>query len=149
MEIVKEPCTRMSKECGDAMKKLAHEIRTMTRSPSSPNNPQILAAKTAARNLKSLLKSDKFQEINLLQMISVAAVASLLNEIVICVEDISDSVNELSSLAEFKNPKEKESISAASTQIIISISETSLVPSILEQDYNDHQDNRHNSRTHL
>lgn len=156
-EMVKEPCTKMSKECGNAMKKLALEIRTLTR-PSAPNNPHIVTAKTAARDLKSLLKSDMFEDINLLQVISVAAVASLLIDVVICVEDIAESVNELALLAEFKSPKGKDQCMSASRQIvqekdcpnhiIIPINETSPSPSpsILEQDSDDHQNNGKNSR---
>lgn len=99
---VQEACTIMSNESGQALKELSLAIRTMTK-PSSPN-PHIENSKIASQKLKSLLKSDSWEDINLLQVIPVAAVASLLTDIVICVEDIAESVIELASVAKFKSP---------------------------------------------
>ncbi|KAI5667001.1 hypothetical protein M9H77_16854 [Catharanthus roseus] len=123
-ETIKMPCINMSKECGEAMKKLALSIKTMTRPTISTPNPHILTAKNAALELKSLLKSNILEDIKLLQVIPVAAVASLLTDIVTFVEEIAESINELASLAQFKAldiinvPKEKGDISAAAKQII-------------------------------
>ncbi|KAL2503796.1 Acetyl-CoA carboxylase 1 [Abeliophyllum distichum] len=58
----------------------------------------------ASKNLKSLLKSDFCENKNLLQIIPVAAIASLMIETAICVKNISEAVNELASLANFKPP---------------------------------------------
>ena len=93
----------MSKESGQALKELSLAIRTMTK-PSSPNR-HIVNSTTAAQNLESLLKSGSWEGINLRQLISVAAVASLLIDIVISVEDIAESVTELATLAKFQSPE--------------------------------------------
>ncbi|XP_027062992.1 aluminum-activated malate transporter 2-like [Coffea eugenioides] len=100
---VQEICTIMSKESGQALKELSLAIRTMTK-PSSPNR-HIVNSTTAAQNLESLLKSGSWEGINLRQLISVAAVASLLIDIVISVEDIAESVTELATLAKFQSPE--------------------------------------------
>ncbi|KAL2481801.1 Aluminum-activated malate transporter 8 [Abeliophyllum distichum] len=71
--------------------------------PSSPNL-LITNLKMASKNLKSLLKSDFCENKNLLQIIPVAAIASLMIETAICVKNISEAVNELASLANFKPP---------------------------------------------
>ncbi|KAL3530317.1 hypothetical protein ACH5RR_009639 [Cinchona calisaya] len=99
---VQETCKTMSTESGQALKELSLAIRTMTRAADSPNT-HIINAKTAARNLISLLKSDSWADINLLLVVPVAAVASLLADIVICVEDIDESVTELARLTKFKS----------------------------------------------
>ncbi|KAI3461249.1 hypothetical protein Pfo_017912 [Paulownia fortunei] len=91
----------MSSESGKALKELAWAVATMTR-PSYPNS-HASNLKMASKNLNSLLKSDFWEEhTNLLQVIPVAAVASLLNDTVISVENIADAIDELSSLANFK-----------------------------------------------
>ncbi|KAK4482741.1 hypothetical protein RD792_009908 [Penstemon davidsonii] len=96
--IIQDPFFSMSSEAGKALKDLAIAIQTMSK-PSSPN-PHIANLKIASQNLKSLLKSDLwYQHTDLLE---VAAVASLLIDTVILVENISDAVNDLSSLANFK-----------------------------------------------
>lgn len=92
--------SNVSSESGKALKELALAIKTMIL-PSSPN-PHITNMKIASGNLKSFLKSDFCEDTNLLQIMPVAAIASLLIEIVICVENIADAVNELASLANFK-----------------------------------------------
>lgn len=92
--------SNVSSESGKALKELALAIKTMIL-PSSAN-PHITNMKIASGNLKSFLKSDFCEDTNLLQIMPVAAIASLLIEIVICVENIADAVNELASLANFK-----------------------------------------------
>ncbi|KAL6563691.1 hypothetical protein OROGR_002650 [Orobanche gracilis] len=91
----------MSLESGKALKGLAWSVETMTK-PSYPN-PHSSNLKIACKNLNSMLKSDFWEEhTNLLQVMPVAAVASLLNDTVTCVENIADAVDELSTLANFK-----------------------------------------------
>lgn len=92
----------MSSESSYALKELALSIRTMTR--SSTAKAHIMNAKVTSMNLKYFLKTDSQKEItNLLEVIPVATVASLLVDIVTCVENIAESVNELAKLANFKN----------------------------------------------
>ncbi|KAL3620252.1 hypothetical protein CASFOL_035164 [Castilleja foliolosa] len=92
----------MSLESGKALKELACSVETMTK-PSNPS-PRVTSLKIESTNLNSMLKSDLFWEerANLLEVIPVAAVASLLNDTVASVEKIADAVDELSSLANFK-----------------------------------------------
>ncbi|XP_075100694.1 aluminum-activated malate transporter 7-like [Nicotiana tabacum] len=103
--MIKETTIKMSIESGKALKELAHSIKTMT-SPLSANK-HVSNAKTAAKNLKSLLILGFWEDINLLEVILVAVVASILTDIVICVEEIADSVNELASLSHFSSKETK------------------------------------------
>lgn len=97
----------MSSESGKALKELAWTVQTMTRPDSHESNLRI-----ASKNLHSLLKSDFWEEqTDVSLVIPVAAVASLLNDIVSCVEAIADAIDELSSLAHFKEGVKKMSLS--------------------------------------
>lgn len=71
---------------------------------SSSANPHIAASKSVAANLKSLLKTELIGEddVNLIEIVPVAAVALLLIDIVKCIENIEEAVHELASLASFK-----------------------------------------------
>ncbi|EYU36026.1 hypothetical protein ABFS82_14G229100 [Erythranthe guttata] len=93
----------MSRESGKALRELSLAVETMTR-PSPYPNCHVSSLKAASKNLNSLLKSELWGEhANLLQVIPVAAVASLLDDTVTSVEKIADAVDELSSLANFGN----------------------------------------------
>ncbi|KAL0417549.1 UNVERIFIED_CONTAM: Aluminum-activated malate transporter 2 [Sesamum radiatum] len=98
---IQDAFSGMISESGKALKEVASAIETMSRPPSP--NPHLANLKIASKNLKSLLKSDFWEGYsNLSQVIRVAAVASLLIDIVVCVENIADAVNELSTIANFK-----------------------------------------------
>ncbi|XP_022890697.1 aluminum-activated malate transporter 2-like [Olea europaea var. sylvestris] len=105
---IQELCTKMSSESSLALKELSLAIKTM--SSSSIADPHIVNAKTAAKKLKSLLKTDLWKDTNFLDIIPAAAVSSLLIEIVSCTVKIADSVHELASMAKFNNDalKQKE-----------------------------------------
>ncbi|XP_022766051.1 aluminum-activated malate transporter 8-like [Durio zibethinus] len=92
-------CTRMSAECAKAVKALATAMKTMT-DPSSAN-PHVENAKAAMRDLKFALKAASLQNADFLAIVPAATVASVLVEIVKCVEKISEAVHELSQLAHF------------------------------------------------
>ncbi|KAL7084770.1 hypothetical protein ACP275_14G241400 [Erythranthe tilingii] len=93
----------MSRESGKALRELSLAVETMTR-PSPYPNCHVSSLKAASKNLNSLLKSELWGEhANLLQVIPVAAVASLLDDTVTSVEKIADAIDELSSLANFGN----------------------------------------------
>ncbi|KAL9373921.1 hypothetical protein Peur_033541 [Populus x canadensis] len=99
---IQEPCTQMSAECGKALKSLASAIKTTT-VPSS-ENVNVENSKTAVQDLKIALKAVSLEhDQDLLQILPDATVASILVEIVICVEKISESVHGLSNLAHFKS----------------------------------------------
>lgn len=98
----------MSSESGKALKKVAWAVETMTK-PSRYRDSHVSNLKIASKNLNSLLKSDLWEEqTNLLEVIPVAAVASLLNDTVTIVEMIADAVDELGEMANFTNGIEGE-----------------------------------------
>nr|GMD21375.1 aluminum-activated malate transporter 2-like [Ipomoea batatas] len=105
--IMKGTCTKMSMESGKALQELASSVRNMNH-PSSANK-HMANSKTAAKNLKLLLSSSLWEDVDLLQVIPVAAVASILTEIVVCVENIAESVSELAASAQFKDNTESAS----------------------------------------
>ena len=96
---IQEACTNMSLESGKALKELGLAIKAMT--PPSSATPHILKSKDVANNLKCLLQSGLCEEINLLEVIPAAAVASMLVDVVCCTEKIAESIYELASLAQF------------------------------------------------
>ncbi|CAL1403787.1 unnamed protein product [Linum trigynum] len=97
---IKEPGTKMSRECGRALKEMSTAIKAMCQPCAA--DAHIEAAKAAAKGLNSLLKSGIWEGIDLLQVTPVATVASLLIDVVNCTEKIADAVAELASKAEFK-----------------------------------------------
>ncbi|GMY15736.1 aluminum-activated malate transporter 2-like isoform X1 [Fagus crenata] len=97
---IQEACTNMSLESGKALKELGLAIKAMT--PPSSATPHILKSKDVANNLKCLLQSGLCEEVNLLEVIPAAAVASMLVDVVCCTEKIAESIYELASLAQFK-----------------------------------------------
>ncbi|CAI9105762.1 OLC1v1004770C1 [Oldenlandia corymbosa var. corymbosa] len=108
-EKFRDPCTNMCKESGQALKELSLAIRKMTM-PSSPSD-HVMNSKMAAQNLKSLLTSDSWEkDTNLLQVMPLAAIASLLIEVVLSVEEIAESVNELASMANFSSSLDKNNV---------------------------------------
>ncbi|XP_034921106.1 aluminum-activated malate transporter 2-like isoform X2 [Populus alba] len=99
--LIQEACTNMSIESGKALKELSLTIKKMVQ-PSSADS-HIENAKSAAKNLKSLLKSGLWEDTDLLKVIPGITVASILNEVVKCTENIAESVHELASKAQFKS----------------------------------------------
>ncbi|KAE8663827.1 Aluminum-activated malate transporter 7 [Hibiscus syriacus] len=99
-----ETCTEISSESGKAMKELASAIKTMS-APSS-HRAHIAKAKDATEKLNSLLKTRLCEDIDVVEILAVATVASLLHDVLACTEKISESVHELATLAHFKNEKD-------------------------------------------
>ncbi|XAR60187.1 hypothetical protein NMG60_11033449 [Bertholletia excelsa] len=104
---IKEICTKMSLESGKALKELASAIKTMTRPESS--DIHVANSKAAAESLQSVLKAGFWRDSNLLEIVPVITVASLLRDVVICTEKLSESVHELASLAHFKTSENLQS----------------------------------------
>ncbi|RVW73246.1 Aluminum-activated malate transporter 8 [Vitis vinifera] len=69
--------------------------------PSSAD-PHVANAKAAVKDLEIALNAASLDETDLLEIIPDATVASILIEIVKCMEKVSESVHELSGLAHFK-----------------------------------------------
>ncbi|XVF19632.1 hypothetical protein REPUB_Repub11eG0127300 [Reevesia pubescens] len=99
---IQEPCTTVSYESSKALKELASTFRKMVRTRSAILH--IGSSKTAAEELKTLLKTSQWEEADhLLEIIPAASVASLLLEIIECIEKIDESVNELAKVASFRS----------------------------------------------
>lgn len=96
-----ETCIKMSSESGKAMKELSQAISKM-RQPSKAK-PHIEKAKQAAEEVNQMLRSSIWKNVNLSDVTPTATVASLLADVVVCIEDIEEAVQELASLAKFKN----------------------------------------------
>ncbi|XP_062014210.1 aluminum-activated malate transporter 2-like [Rosa rugosa] len=97
---IQEPCIDICTESGKALKELAAALKKMTRSSSADSH--IACSKAAVESLKLSLKRGIWKDANLLETIPSAAVASLLIEVVACVEKIAEAVHELASVAHFK-----------------------------------------------
>ncbi|XAR64759.1 hypothetical protein NMG60_11008573, partial [Bertholletia excelsa] len=102
--IIQVPCMEMSSESGKALKELALAIKTTTH-PSSAD-VHIHKTRAAADELKTALSSSSADRAHLLEIIPALAATSILSDIVQCVEQISESVHELSAQAHFKKAVE-------------------------------------------
>ncbi|XVF19630.1 hypothetical protein REPUB_Repub11eG0127100 [Reevesia pubescens] len=98
-----EACIKMSSESGKALRELASAMRTMTRPIPSSDCPHIAISKNAANSLKSMLKTGLCKDVDLLEIVAVATVASSLLDVLSCTEKIYESIHELASLAHFKS----------------------------------------------
>ncbi|ANM65310.1 unnamed protein product [Arabidopsis thaliana] len=99
---IQEPITTMSREVGEALKAIAKSIKTM-RNDSACVNAHIDNSKKAIKNLKIALKSSYPETYkDLLEIIPGVTMASILIEVVNCVEKIYEAVEEFSGLAHFK-----------------------------------------------
>ncbi|XP_027343355.1 aluminum-activated malate transporter 2-like [Abrus precatorius] len=103
---IEEPCIKMSTETGKALKELAVAMHKMV--PPSAADPHIAKSKIAATNLRSIIKTGLWEDTNLFEVIPVLTVASLLVDVVSYTEKLEESIQELSTLAKFKNKDDKE-----------------------------------------
>lgn len=90
----------MSTESGKALKALGTAIKTMKDPKSACQHLE--NSKNAVEELHIALKAASLEDADILAIIPAATIASILVEIVTCVEKISMSVYELSQLADFK-----------------------------------------------
>ncbi|KAL4284805.1 hypothetical protein GQ457_16G007930 [Hibiscus cannabinus] len=97
---IQVPCKRVSLECSRALKEMSSAFRKMVLTRSAIMH--IENSKKAAEELKSLLKTSLWEEADLLEIIPAASVASLLMEIIECIEKISEAVNKLGEAASFR-----------------------------------------------
>lgn len=112
---IQDACLNLTSESAKAMNKLAFAIKTMT-TPRSVGS-HITKSRIAGNNLKSLLNTCLCKESDMLDVIPVVSVASLLVDAVSCTEKIVESVQELASLAKFKNMKPRKAPSRSSSRI--------------------------------
>uniref|UniRef100_A0A803LXN1 Aluminum-activated malate transporter n=1 Tax=Chenopodium quinoa TaxID=63459 RepID=A0A803LXN1_CHEQI len=99
-----EPCMKISAESGNALNELSIAIKKMNK--PSKAKPHLQKAKQAAENLNLMLKSNIWKNLNLSDVTPAATVANLLADVVSCTEDIAEAVQELASLAKFKDVKD-------------------------------------------
>ncbi|KAG6632023.1 aluminum-activated malate transporter 2-like [Carya illinoinensis] len=125
---IQATCTMMSMESGKALTELASVIKTMT--PPSSAKPHIAKSENAAKGLKSLLQAGLCKDIDLLEVLPAATVASLLVDVVSSTEKITESINELATLARYESIEhiivdEKEAAESLHLQPIAPCSNTS------------------------
>ncbi|XP_021836791.2 aluminum-activated malate transporter 2 [Spinacia oleracea] len=116
-----EPCMKMSTESGNCLSELSMAIKKMNK--PSKAKPHLQNAKQAVQNLNVLLTANIWKNLNLSDVTPVATVAKLLADVVACTEDIAEAVQELASLAKFKDAKEK-------TKVAPQIEKTKVAPQI-------------------
>ncbi|XP_060169930.1 aluminum-activated malate transporter 2-like [Lycium barbarum] len=98
---IQDPCTKMSMECGSALKEIARSMKTMTLYPTADSH--ILKAKAAAEKLRSIIRSGGLiEEAELQKLLPSTRISSLLLDLVSNSVEIVDSVNQLAVLMKFK-----------------------------------------------
>lgn len=91
---------KISTESSKALKELASAMKTMTR-PSAANT-HVQNCKIAIDDLKATMESSSIEKEELLQIVPAVTVASTLIDIIKCIEEIAESIYELSEKAHFK-----------------------------------------------
>ncbi|KAI3980161.1 hypothetical protein MKX01_033302 [Papaver californicum] len=101
VKIIQASCMELSKESGTTLQELSAAVKQKTYPKAVPQHIKNL--KKTAANLKTVLKTVSLENANVLEdVMSGAMVASLLVDIVGCIEDIAESITELAFLAKFK-----------------------------------------------
>ncbi|XP_030531768.1 aluminum-activated malate transporter 8-like [Rhodamnia argentea] len=99
---IQEPCMKITSESSKALGMLVSAIK-LTTDPSLASL-YLHNSEVAVDNLKILLKTTPLEDTELLSIVPAATVASVLIQVVRCVEEIYEAVNELAHLAKFKSP---------------------------------------------
>ncbi|XP_022753737.1 aluminum-activated malate transporter 7-like, partial [Durio zibethinus] len=98
---IQETYSKMSMESGKALKELALAIKRLAKPFSA--DIHIENSKSAVKNLNSLVRSGLLDdEMDLLEVVRVATVASLLIDVITYTEEIAGSVLKLASMASFE-----------------------------------------------
>ncbi|XP_026452206.1 aluminum-activated malate transporter 2-like [Papaver somniferum] len=101
IKMIQDSCMDLGKESGITLQELSAAVKQMTYPKTAPKHIKNL--KMTADNLKAILKMVTLENANVLEdVMSGAMVASLLVDIVGCIEDIAESIIELAHLAKFK-----------------------------------------------
>ncbi|KAK4791035.1 hypothetical protein SAY86_031448 [Trapa natans] len=102
-ESIEGVCRDVSSEAAKALKEMAVSVRTMTRHAALADPDLLLGdCHDAVKDLKALLKASQWKETDLLAAVPLFTVTSLLIDVVKCTEKIAERVQELSSLANFR-----------------------------------------------
>ncbi|KAI3993585.1 hypothetical protein MKX01_002598 [Papaver californicum] len=99
-KMIQKDCMEMGIESSKALKELSNSIKMMTHPESVFTHLENLM--TATKNIKSSLQACTLESTNIFELMPALQVTSLLMEVIGCVENIVDSVNELSRLAKFE-----------------------------------------------
>ncbi|XP_073151915.1 aluminum-activated malate transporter 8-like [Henckelia pumila] len=99
---LQKSCTTMSSESAKALQDLASAIKILKCPSSSSIQTHVKNSKFAADEFKSILKNIPPPQQNLQEIMQLLVVASVLIDIIKCVERISESVHELSKRAGFQ-----------------------------------------------
>ncbi|KAJ1270940.1 hypothetical protein BS78_06G089500 [Paspalum vaginatum] len=108
---IRAACRAMSLHSAKALKRLSLAIRTMSMTMPYPtnelptNNDMSMATKAAA-----YFRTELSKDVALVQVTHIAAVASLLSDIVLQIEEITECTRSLAHLAHFKNPERARSV---------------------------------------
>nr|XP_043633269.1 aluminum-activated malate transporter 8-like [Erigeron canadensis] len=117
---VQEPCTKMSMEAGKALKELALSIKSF----SYPSNSimHLQTSKKMVKEVKTTLQTSLVGEWDLLETIPIITVASILIDIVKCIDSIFVAVEGLSEQARFtKSLNESEKSHLCSGEVVQSV----------------------------
>ncbi|XP_060174582.1 aluminum-activated malate transporter 8 [Lycium barbarum] len=117
---IEEACTKMSIESSKALKELASSIKTMTQPSSSAAETHLRHSKAAIDDFKSILAPTETlllsSKLDLLEIFPAITVASILIDVINCVDKISEAVEDLSVQAHFKKEKNKNKESSSSPE---------------------------------
>ena len=75
--------------------------------PPTSAETHIATSMIYATNLRSMIKTKLWEDTNLFEVVPVVTVASLLLDVVSSTEKLAESIQELSTLAKFKNKESK------------------------------------------
>ncbi|MCD7455234.1 hypothetical protein HAX54_027446 [Datura stramonium] len=114
---IEASCTRMCIESSKVLKELASSIKTMTQPSFSAAETHLHRSKAAVDDFKSILATTETlllsNKLDLSEIFPAITVASVLIDVINCVDKISEAVEDLSVQAHFKNAKNKESSSSS------------------------------------
>ncbi|CAI9783343.1 unnamed protein product [Fraxinus pennsylvanica] len=105
---IHQPCVKISLESGKALKELAAAIKNTIHPCDAETH--VKNSKAAANELESILENSSLLSIqdDVQEIVPALVVASILINIINCVEEISDSIHELSEKSHFKNANSPE-----------------------------------------
>ncbi|KAJ8570607.1 hypothetical protein K7X08_037579 [Anisodus acutangulus] len=109
---IEEACTKMSIESSKVLKELSSSIRTMTQPSSSSAETHLRHSKIAVDDFKVILATTETllfsNKLDLLEIFPAITVASVLIDVINCVDKISEAVEDLSVQAHFKKAKKNK-----------------------------------------
>ncbi|GFP86133.1 aluminum-activated malate transporter 8 [Phtheirospermum japonicum] len=103
---IQPACVKMCTESSKALKELASAVKSMSTFPLSATETHVRRSKAAADHLKAIVENSDFPaKTELGEIMHLLVAASVLVDVIKCVEKLSDSINELSQKARFEKPE--------------------------------------------